>query len=64
MNNAKLQILVDRLIDEYNEKKINATDLNSVRKALDTKIKAGVSQIKYNQYLNSKSKIDFFEDGN
>ncbi len=64
MNNAKLQVLVDQMINDYNEKRINATDLNSVRKALDTKIKAGVSQIKYNQYQNSKNKIDFFEDGN
>jgi len=64
MNNTKLQNVVDQMIDDYNEKKINATDLNSVRKALDTKIKAGVSQIKYNQYQNRKDKIDFFENGN
>ena len=64
MNNSKLQLLVDQMIEDYNDKKINANDLNSVRHALDTKIKAGVSQIKYNQYQNSKDKIDFFEDGN
>ena len=64
MNNAKLQVLVDQMINDYNDKKINSTDLNSVRKALETKIKAAVSQQKYNQYQNIKNKIDFFEDGN
>ncbi len=64
MNNAKVITFVDELINDYKENKINATDLNSVRKALDTKIKAGVSQIKYNQYMNTKKKIEFFEDGN
>lgn len=62
MNNARLQLVVDEMIKDYNEKKINATDINSVRKALDTKLKAGVSQIKYNQYQNSKNRIDFFEN--
>ena len=64
MNNTKLISFVDPRIDEYRENKINATDLNSVRKALDTKIKAAVSQIKYNQYQNRKVNIDFFENGN
>ena len=64
MNNTKLISFVDQIINEYRENKINATDLNSVRKALDTKIKAAVSQIKYNQYQNRKEKIVFFEDGN
>ena len=64
MNNAKVITFVDELISDYKENKINATDLNSVRKALDTKIKAAVSQIKYNQYMNTKNKIEFFEDGN
>ena len=64
MNNTKLISFVDQIIDEYRQNKINATDLNSVRKALDTKIKAAVSQIKYNQYQNRKVSIDFFENGN
>lgn len=64
MNNAKLQVVVDQMIDDYNDKKINATDLNSVRKALDTKIKAAALQIKYNQYLNIKDRIEFLENGN
>ncbi len=64
MNNAKVITFVDELINDYKENKINATDLNSVRKALDTKIKAAVSQIKYNQFMNTKNKIQFFEDGN
>ena len=64
MNNAKVITFVDELINDYKEKKINATDLNSIRKAIDTKIKAGVSQIKYNQYMNIKKTIQFFEDGN
>lgn len=64
MNNSKLQLVVDQMIDDYNDKKINATDLNSVRKALDTKIKAAALQIKYNQYLNIKDKIKFLENEN
>ena len=64
MNNSNLISFVDQIIDEYREGKINATDLNSIRKALDTKIKAAFSQIKYNQYQNKKAKIDFFEDEN
>ena len=64
MNRSKLSKLADTLIEDYQAKKINATDINSVRKVAEFKLKNELGQLKYNLSQNSKEKQEYFENGN